>query len=420
MPELLRGNAVVAQSGGPTAVANASACGVIQETFRHDAIRDVLGANNGILGIVNEDLFDLRAETPEAIEALKTTPAAAIGSCRYKLGDLATDQAKYLHILDVFQAHDIRYFFYIGGNDSMDTAAKLDHLAREKGYELRVMGVPKTVDNDLTGTDHCPGFGSAAKFLATSVMEAGRDSESMATFDQVTLVETMGRNTGWLAAATGLARRDPDDAPHLIYVPEVAFDFERFLEDVRHVYRRLNRAFVVVSEGLVDRQGEYLMAPSGPFSADPFGHRQLGGVADVLQGMIEREIGIKAGYNRPGILQRNAIHCASLTDSEEAYRCGAEAVRRAVAGATGSMVTLIRATGDAYRCDTGLIPLIEVANRFRRLPREFLDEAGTGISDAFRRYAAPLIRGTVEVPMGVDGLPLFGRFQRRSVPRHRM
>src|SRR5262245_60274281 len=313
MAQPLEGSAVVAQSGGPTTVINASACGVIQECFGQPAVAGVYGANNGILGIVQEDLFDLRAESPETIEGLRSTPAAAVGSCRYKLGDLRADRGKYQRILDVFRAHGVRYFFYVGGNDSMDTADKVNRLAAEQGYELRVMGVPKTIDNDLPCTDHCPGYGSAAKYLAASVMEAGRDTEAMYTFDPVTVVEAMGRNTGWIAAAAGLARRDPDDAPHLIYVPEVPFQVDRFLADVRQVHRRLGRCFVVVSEGVVDERGEYVAAQAGQFASDAFGHRQLGGVAGLLQGLVEREIGIKCRYNKPGTFQRNAMHFASKT-----------------------------------------------------------------------------------------------------------
>src|SRR5947209_1134254 len=258
MTEKLRGNAVLAQSGGPTAVINASACGVIQESLRQEEIEQLYGANHGILGIVQEDLFDLRAEAADTIAGLRATPSAAVGSCRYKLGDLVKDRDKYQRILEVFRAHNIRYFFYIGGNDSMDTADKVNRLAVEVDYELRVVGVPKTIDNDLAATDHCPGYGSVAKYLATAVMEAGRDTEAMSTFDAVTIMEAMGRNTGWIAAATGLARRHEVEAPHLIYVPEIPFSEERFLADVREVHRRLGRVFVVVSEGLVDEKGEYV------------------------------------------------------------------------------------------------------------------------------------------------------------------
>jgi 6-phosphofructokinase 1 len=410
----LPGNAVVAQSGGPTAVINSSACGVIQECMRQPAVRDLFGANNGILGIVQEDLFDLRAELAVTIEGLRHTPSSAIGSCRYKLGDLDADRDKYQRVLDVFRAHDIRYFFYIGGNDSMDTADKVNRLAAAEDYALRVVGIPKTIDNDLPATDHCPGYGSVAKFLATCAMEAGRDTEAMYTFDPVTIMEAMGRNTGWIAAATGLARRHEEDAPHLIYVPEVPFSPDRFLADVREVHRRLGRVFIVASEGLVDDRGEYLAAQS---SVDAFGHRQLGGVAVLFQRLITQEIGIKCRYNRLDTCQRNAMHLASRTDSDEAYRCGQEAVRQAVQGTTGQMVTLLRDSDEPYECRTGMAPLAEVANGVKRLPRDFLDVAGTQITPAMRRYASPLIRGEVPLCMGSDGLPSFVRFTRRPVPR---
>src|SRR5262245_23428740 len=255
----LNGNAVVAQSGGPTAVINSSACGVIEEALRQrDTISGLFGANNGILGIVQEDLFDLGAESRDAIALLRSTPSSAVGSCRYKLGDPEKDPEKYERLLAVFAAHNIRYFFYIGGNDSMDTADKVNRLAAKQKYELRVVGIAKTIDNDLKGTDHCPGYGSVAKFLATCVMEAGCDTEAMYTFDPVTITEAMGRNTGWIAAATGLAKRHLDEAPNLIYVPEVTFDQERFIADVLEVHRRLGRCFVVVSEGVKNAAGKYI------------------------------------------------------------------------------------------------------------------------------------------------------------------
>ncbi|HMC66523.1 MAG TPA: 6-phosphofructokinase [Gemmataceae bacterium] len=413
----LRGAAVVAQSGGPTAVINASACGVIQEALRRPDIRELYGANNGILGIVQEDLFDLRAESAETIEGLRRTPSAAVGSCRYKLGDLIADRDKYQRILDVFRAHNVRYFFYIGGNDSMDTADKINRLAAEAGYELRVVGVPKTIDNDLVGTDHCPGYGSVAKYLAASVMETGRDNEAMYTFDAVTILEAMGRNAGWIAAAAGLARRREDEAPHLIYVPEIPFSVDRFLADVREVHRRLGWCFVVASEGLIDEKGEYVAAQAGRLATDAFGHRQLGGVGDFLQRLVEHEIGIKVRYNKPGTCQRNAIHFASRTDSDEAYECGQSAVRQAAAGVTGFMISLVRENDQPYCCSTGLIPLAEAANGVKRLPRDYLDVAGTQITEAMRRYAGPLIRGEVPIRIGADGLPEFVRFQRRPVPK---
>jgi 6-phosphofructokinase 1 len=311
----------------------------------------------------------------------------------------------------------VRYFFYIGGNDSMDTADKINRLAGEVGYELRVMGVPKTIDNDLVATDHCPGYGSVAKYLATAVMETGRDNEAMCTFDAVTILEAMGRNSGWIAAATGLARRRENEAPHLIYVPEIPFHVERFLTDVREVHRRLGWVVIVVSEGLVDDKGEYVAAQTGLFARDAFGHPQLGGVAELLQRLIEQEIGIKARYNKLGTCQRNAIHFASRTDSEEAYRCGQEAVRHAVAGTSGFMITLVREGDRPYRCGTGLAPLAQVANGTKQLPRDYLDFAGTQITEAMRRYAGPLVVGEVAIRIGADGLPEFVRFQRQPVPR---
>jgi 6-phosphofructokinase 1 len=412
--DTLRGNAVVAQSGGPTAVINSSACGIVQEALRHEAIRDVYGANNGLLGIVHEDLFDLRAEAADAIEQLRCTPSAAIGSGRYRLGDLSADRAKYERLLDVFRAHDVRYFFFIGGNESMAAAERARRLAAEAGYEVRVVGVPKTVHNDLPGTDHCPGFGSVAKYLATSVMEAGRDTEAMYTFEPVTIAEVMGRTTGWVAAATGLARRREDEAPHLIYVPEIPFSLERFLDDVREVHRRLGRCFVVVSEGVLDAPG----ASAGVHAAvETFGPRQLGGVASYLQHVVVREIGIPCRYNKLDTCQRNAVHFASRTDSDEAYHCGQEAVRQAVAGQSGVMVCLQRAGDRPYRCALGLARLEDVAGGSRRLPREYMDVAGTSITESMRAYAGPLVLGEVPLRMGRDGLPEYARLQRRPVPK---
>jgi 6-phosphofructokinase len=410
-----KGNAVVAQSGGPTAVINASACGIIQEALGcREHFAGLYGANNGILGIVQEDLFDLAAESPDAIDLLRSTPAAAIGSCRYKLGDLGKDQEKYERLLAVFQAHDIRYFFYIGGNDSMDTADKVDKLAAQKGYELCVLGVAKTIDNDLVGTDHCPGYGSVAKFLATCVMEAGRDTEAMYTFDPVTITEAMGRNTGWIAAAAGMARRAADDAPNLIYVPEIPFSEARFLDEVRDVHRRLGRCYVVVSEGIKSEQGKYV---SDMGHVDAFGHKQLGGVGDYLRQLVTRETGLKARYNRLDTCQRNASHFASKTDSDEAYRCGQEAVRQALAGVSGRMVNLVRHSNRPYRCEPGLVKLADVANGVKQLPRDYLDTAGTFISEAMREYVGPLLQGEAPIRLGPDGLPLFTRFQRRPIAR---
>lgn len=404
----------MAQSGGPTTVINASACGVIQEAIQHSSlIETVLGANNGILGIVQEDLFDLSSEDPETIEGLKRTPSSAIGSCRYKLENLEKDLAKYQRVLAVFRAHNIRFFFYIGGNDSMDTADKVNRLAQKEKYDLFVMGVPKTIDNDLVGTDHCPGFGSVAKYLATSVMEAGRDTEAMYTFDPVTITEAMGRNTGWIAAATGMACREDGDAPHLIYVPEIPFSLEKFLTDVKRVHARFGRAFVVVSEGIQDKNGQYISAQA---TVDSFGHPQLGGVAAFLQQQVMEKLGLKCRYNKLDTCQRNAMHFASRTDSEEAYLCGQQAVRQAVSGKSGFMISLVRESNQPYQRTTGLTPLAEVANGVKKLPRTYMNEEGTHISQEMKKYCQPLLVGEVPIRLDSDGLPQFVRFRRKKVP----
>jgi len=412
------GKCVVAQSGGPTAVINSSAAGVIQEALAHRCITGVYGAHNGILGVLLEDLFDLGAEKPETIEALRRTPAAALGSCRYKIKSLQDDRADYDRILEVFKLHDVHYFFYIGGNDSMDTAAKLGQLAREQDYELVVMGVPKTIDNDLAFTDHTPGYGSVAKYVATSVMEAGRDTEALATTDTCTVVEVMGRHAGWIAAAAGLARREEEDAPHLIYVPEAPTAEEKLLEDVNAALQRFGRCVIAVSEGMVNEKGElFASLGQGKFGRDAFGHVQLGGVGEAVRQLVEARVGIKCRSTKLGTCQREAIHFASLTDATEAYEVGRAAVRHAVDGVSGQMVTLVRESDDPYTCATGLQPLAEVANAEKKLPPEMIDDNGSFITEAFRKYAGPLIRGEVPVEIGPDGLPVYARLDKHSVAR---
>jgi len=402
-------NAIVAQSGGPTTVINSSACGVIQEAIRSKKIGSVLAANNGILGVLKEELFDVSAEKPAAIEALKRAPAAAMGSCRYKLKSLEQSKADFQRILDVFRAHEIRYFFYAGGNDSMDTADKVNKLAAQSGFELVCIGIPKTIDNDLACTDHCPGYGSVAKYVATCAMEAGRDTEALYTHDTCTILEVMGRNAGWIAAATGLAARTPEDAPHLVYMPEAAFTFDKFISDVKEVFQRLGRVFIAVGEGLKDEQGNYVTADSGAFSKDSFGHVQLGGVADMLKVVIEKEAGIKARWNKLGTNQRTAMHFASLTDVKEAYLCGQAAVKAALSGVNGKMVTLIRNKGPKYKCTTGLADLREAANGE--------NERGNHITKACREYISPLIKGEAPITIGDDGLPVYVRLKRKQVEK---
>ena len=412
-----KGNVIVAQSGGPTAVINSSACGVIQEAMKSGKIGHVIGATNGILGVLKEDLFDISAEKPETIEQLMQTPAAAIGSCRYKLKSLEESKADFERILDVFGAHNIRYFFYAGGNDSMDTADKVNKLATERGYELVCMGIPKTVDNDLAFTDHCPGYPSVAKYVATCAAEAGRDTEALYTTDTCTILEVMGRSAGWIAAATGLAARKPEDAPHLIYMPESTFSFDKLVSDVKEALKELGRVFIVAGEGLKDEKGEYITADKGAFSRDSFGHVQLGGVAEMLKAVIEKEVGIKARFNKPGTNQRSAMHFASLTDVNEAYMCGQMAVKYALDGVNGKMVTLVREQGPKYKCTTGLVELRDVANGEKKVPKEFINDRGNHITDAMRDYVRPLVKGQAPITVGEDGLPVFMRFERKRLEK---
>jgi 6-phosphofructokinase 1 len=412
-----KSNAIVAQSGGPTAVINSSACGVIQEAMKSGKIGRVIGATNGILGVLKEDLFDISAEESETIEALKQTPAAAIGSCRHKLKSLEDSKADFERILDVFKAHNIHYFFYAGGNDSMDTADKVNKLAADAGYELVCMGIPKTVDNDLAFTDHCPGYPSVAKYVATCAMEAGRDTEALYTTDTCTILEVMGRNAGWIAAATGLAARCPEDAPHLVYMPEAAFSFDKLISDVKEVLKELGRVFIVAGEGLKDKDGNYVTADTGTFSKDSFGHVQLGGVADMLKAVIEKEVGIKTRFNKLGTNQRSAMHFASLTDINEAYMCGQTAVKCAMEGENGKMVTLVREKGPEYKCTTGLAELRDVANGEKKVPAEYINDKGNHITDAMRDYVRPLVQGEAPITVDKDGLPVFMRFERKPLEK---
>ncbi len=410
-------NAILAQSGGPTAVINSSACGVIQELIKSGKVAKVIGATNGILGVLKEDLFDASAEKPETIEALKRTPAAAMGSCRYKLKSLDKSRADYERILDVFKAHNIHYFFYAGGNDSMDTADKVDELAADTGYELTCVGIPKTIDNDLACTDHCPGYGSVAKYVATSAMNAGRDTEAIYTTDTCTMLEVMGRNAGWIAASTGLAHRTEEDAPHLIYMPEVPFTFEQLVRDVKEVYKSLGRVFIVAGEGLKDEKGDYVTAEKTTLATDGFGHAQLGGVAEMLKAVIEKEVGIKTRFNKLGTNQRSAMHFASLTDVKEAYMCGRMAVKFALKGISGKMVTLIREKGKQYKSTTGLADLSDVANGENKVPRNYINEQGNGVTKAMLDYVRPLVQGQAPITIGEDGLPVYMRFKRKPLKK---
>jgi len=415
----LKGKAVVAQSGGPTAVINASAAGVIQDCLGSpDVFTGVYGSLNGILGVLTEELFDLSLEDPARIDLLRRSPASALGSCRHKLKDLDSDRADYERILEVFRAHDVRYFFYIGGNDSMDTAAKLGQLAGETDYDMIALGIPKTVDNDLACTDHCPGYGSVARYSAISVMEAGRDTDAMYTQTPCTIHEAMGRNAGWIAAATGLARRGRQEAPHIILLPEVPFVVEKFVDDVRRCITDFNRCFITCGEGVRTPDGQYLADAGGQFVTDSFGHTQLGGAANAVRAIVESQVGVKARTNQLGTAQRVAMHSASRTDVDEAYLAGRAAVAAAMDGVSGKMITLIRNSDSGrYVCTTGLADLEDVANGEKMLPAEFIDASGTGITEAFRQYALPLIQGEAPLEVGDDGLPVYARLDRTPVAK---
>ena len=415
---VLKGNAVVARSGGPTAVINASACGVIQTILANPkTFTGVFGGLNGILGVLNEELYDIGKEDPAEVDRLRRTPSAALGSCRHKLKDINKERGDYERILEVFKAHGVRYFFYIGGNDSMDTADKLGRLAAETDYDLIVMGVPKTIDNDLAFTDHCPGFGSVAKFNATAVMEAGLDTEALYTHDTVTVHEVMGRNAGWIAAATGLARRSPEDAPHIILLPEVPFEIEKFTARVGQCLKEFKRCFIACGEGSKTPDGKYLGEAGGSFATDAFGHTQLGGAGEAVRRIIENEIGVKARTNRAGTAQRNAMHFASKTDADEAYMVGKAAVEAAIKGASGKMVTLQRISNDPYQCTTSLVELEKVANGEKMVPAEFISENGFGVTEAFRAYATPLILGEAPLEIAPDGLPVYARLAKHMLPK---
>ncbi len=392
----LKGNALVAQSGGPTAVINNSLCGVIQEWLRQEGPGTLYGGVSGVKGILAEEFIDLSRQDPDDIAALRYTPGAAIHSCRHKVTDEDLEK-----LLAICRKHDIRYFFYNGGNDSMDTCNRMYEAAAASGYEMHVLGVPKTVDNDLPLTDHCPGYGSAAKYLAVTALETAIDLECVSTKNKVTIMECMGRNAGWLTAAAVLARRSADDAPHLVYLPERAFSMTDFLADVERVYQKIGHVFIAASEGLVDRDGNYISAGG---SVDSFGHAQLSGVGEMLKQTIERELGIKTRCNTLGTAQRSAAHFMSKTDADEAYLAGVQAVRYALEGQSGVMVALQRQPGAEYSCTTVPVALGKVANVEHKLPLEWITEAGNDVTEDFVRYAAPLIAGEVAVPCK-NGIP---------------
>ena len=394
-------NAFYAQSGGVTSVINASAAGVIQAAKKYpDKIGKVLAGKNGILGALNEELYDTYAESEDAIQALTHTPGGAFGSCRYKLKSLEDNREEYERLIEVFKAHDIGYFFYNGGNDSADTCLKVAQIADKLGYPLQAIHVPKTVDNDLPITDNCPGFGSVAKYVAVSTLEAAADVNSMAaTSTKVFILEVMGRHAGWIAAAGGLA--DPD----MILFPEVAFDQEDFLKRVDQTVNDKGSCIIVASEGVHDSDGNFL-ADGG--TVDAFGHKQLGGVAPALAEMISTKLGHKNHWAVADYLQRSARHLASQTDLDQAYAVGAEAVEYAIAGHNAVMPAITRDEGSEYSWTLEMAPLNKIANVEKFLPKEYISEDGYGITESCRRYLSPLIYGEPQTPYK-DGLPVHAK-----------
>lgn len=398
------GTLLYAQSGGVTAVINATASAVINEA-RARKIK-VLAARNGILGALREELIDTSKEPAAAIHALAHTPGGAFGSCRYKLKSLEADRAKYERLLEVFKAHDVRWFLYNGGNDSADTANKVSKLAAEFGYPLTCIGVPKTVDNDLAVTDCCPGFGSAAKYTAVSVREAALDVAAMAeTSTKVFVYEAMGRHAGWLAASAGLAGRTVDDAPHLILFPERPYDETDFLAQVKRIVAKVGYCVVVASEGIQTADGRFVADAGG--GKDSFGHTQLGGVASHLAGRVKDKLGMKVHWTLPDYLQRSARHIASKTDLEQAMAVGKAAVQYALAGRNATMPAIKRTSDAPYRWKIEAAPLHKVANHEKKMPANFIRKDGYGITAKARTYLEPLIRGESPPPYGKGGIPKY-------------
>ena len=406
---VLKGACIIGQSGGPTSVINASAYGVIDTALKSGVITRVLGAEHGIKGVLNDRLFDMGQEDPEELRLLKYTPSSALGSCRYKLADPAVDDTDFKRILEIFKKYDVRYFFYNGGNDSMDTCNKINQYMQSVGYECRVMGVPKTIDNDLYGTDHCPGYASAAKYIATSIMEVYLDAHVYDT-GMIVIMEIMGRHAGWLAAASALAG-EYGTGPDLIYLPETDFDMPKFIEDVKRVYAEKGNCLVAVSEGIHYADGGFV-SDAKVEKTDGFGHAQMGGLAAILAEVIKEETGAKVRGIELNLLQRCGAHLASETDIEESFMAGKAAVENAIAGINGRMIAFERGIQNGhYACKTKLVPLMEVANVEKKIPREWINEDGTGVTHRFIEYALPLIQGEPDLPKQ-DSLPRFAKLKK--------
>lgn len=408
-------NAFYAQSGGVTAVINASACGVIETARKHKKeIGTVYAGHNGIIGALQEELIDTSKESAKTIAALRHTPSGAFGSCRYKLKSLEQNRAEYERLIEVFKAHNIGYFFYNGGGDSADTCLKISQLSETMGYPIQAIHIPKTVDNDLPFTDNCPGFGSVAKYVAVSIKEAALDVASMcASSTNVFILEVMGRHAGWIAGASGLAAEQDGDAPHIIIFPEIAFDKANFLKKVKATVKKHGYCAIVASEGARYKDGRFL-ADSG--QVDAFGHTQLGGVAPTLATMIKQELGFKYHWAVADYLQRAARHIASATDVEQAYAVGQAAVEMALAGKNAVMPAIVRGKGKKYSWTIEEAPLEKIANVEKMMPRDFITADGFGITDKARAYFEPLIQGE-DYPPYKNGIPQYARLKKVMVDK---
>ena len=405
----LKGACVIGQSGGPTSVINASAYGVIRTALDCPDITAVYGMSHGIKGMLNDQLYDMGQEDAKELEFLLNTPSSELGSCRYKIADPDVDDTDYKRILEIFKKYDIRYFFYNGGNDSMDTCAKVSRFMAKSGYECRVMGVPKTIDNDLFGTDHCPGFASAAKYIATSCAEVYKDARVYDT-GMVTVIEIMGRHAGWLAGAAALAGV-VGCAPNLVYLPEVDFDMNKFLADVDTIYKKNGNCIVAVSEGIHYADGSFV-SEAKTSATDGFGHAQLGGLAALLANIVKEKTGAKVRGIELSLLQRCGAHAASRTDIDESFLAGKTAVEAAVAGETDKMVGFeCTREGGVYTCKTKLFNLSEVANFEKKVPLEWINKEGNGVTQAYIDYALPLIQGEAKAPTE-NSLPRFARLKK--------
>ena len=403
MSNALKGACVIGQSGGPSAVINASAYGVIKTALDSEYITKVYGANHGIKGVLEDRLLVMDEEDPKELERLLYTPSSALGSCRYKIADPDVDDTDYKRILEIFKKYDVRYFFYNGGNDSMDTCNKISKYMAKVGYDCRVIGVPKTIDNDLFGTDHCPGFASAAKYIATSIMEVYRDCHVYDT-GMITIIECMGRHAGWLTAAAELANLS-GEGPDFVYVPEVDFDMDKFLADVTARYEKNKNCMVAVSEGIHYADGSFV-SEAKTSATDGFGHAQLGGLAAHLAAVVKEKTGAKVRGIELSLLQRCAAHCASGTDIQESFASGKAAVEAALAGETDKMVGFVCTRENGYHCETKLFELSKVANFEQKLPLAWINAEHNGVTKEFVDYCLPLIQG--ETPMVKEnGLPRF-------------